>query len=310
MTTTASSVDIPSDNDLPLSARLTDPDPSGLPAEDTSLEGSATPAESAVQRLGGKGGRTWSPSSDRRSLMFKVTSALVFCVLLGAVLFLWFTVREQQIQLTTLDAAFRSGQLQALPERMQAIEDRLQQYVLKSQAENEKWQQSLSEQAQSLTTFQQQLSTLATDVKETQAAAARAIAGQDETGMKLDTFQKALDAQVLRIDTLDAWKEEWSQRVALTSTKTKTAPAPGGSQPAVKKPSKPQPRVIKPPFMLVSIERRGGQAYAVILPAGEGGWAQLRMLSPGESLSGWMLMSASGSQAEFQVNGQIQRLTL
>ncbi|EDR5078603.1 hypothetical protein GS039_001426 [Salmonella enterica] len=304
-TTTASSVDIPSDNDLPLSAHLTEPaEPTiDMPEIPVAPDNSA---QSAAHRLGGKGGRTWSPSSDRRSLMFKVASALVFCVLLGAVLFLWFTVREQQIQLTTLDAAFRSGQLQALPERMQAIEDRLQQYVLKSQAE--KWQHSLSEQAQSLTTFQQQLSTLAADVKETQAAAARAIAGQDETGMKLDTFQKALDAQVLRIDTLDAWKEEWSQRVALTSTKT--AQAPGGSQPAVKKPSKPQPRFIKPPFTLVSIERRGGQAYAVILPAGEGGWAQLRMLSPGESLSGWMLMSASGSQAEFQVNGQIQRLTL
>lgn len=304
-TTTASSVDIPSDNDLPLSAHLTEPaEPTiDMPEIPVAPDNSA---QSAAHRLGGKGGRTWSPSSDRRSLMFKVASALVFCVLLGAVLFLWFTVREQQIQLTTLDAAFRSGQLQALTERMQAIEDRLQQYVLKSQAE--KWQHSLSEQAQSLTTFQQQLSTLAADVKETQAAAARAIAGQDETGMKLDTFQKALDAQVLRIDTLDAWKEEWSQRVALTSTKT--AQAPGGSQPAVKKPSKPQPRFIKPPFTLVSIERRGGQAYAVILPAGEGGWAQLRMLSPGESLSGWMLMSASGSQAEFQVNGQIQRLTL
>ncbi|EGF9691692.1 hypothetical protein IDR12_000532 [Salmonella enterica] len=298
-TTTASSVDIPSDNDLPLSAHLTETaEPTiDMPEIPVAPDNSA---QSAAHRLGGKGGRTWSPSSDRRSLMFKVTSALVFCVLLGAVLFLWFTVRQQQIQLTTLDAAFRSGQLQALPERMQAIEDRQQQYVLKSQAE--KWQQSLS-------TFQQQLSTLATDVKETRAAAARAIAGQDETGMKLDTFQKALDAQVLRIDTLDAWKEEWSQRVALTSTKTKTAPARGGSQPAVKKPSKPQPQVIKPPFTLVSIERRGGQAYAVILPAGEGGWAQLRMLSPGESLSGWMLMSASGSQAEFQVNGQIQRLT-
>ncbi|EAN7945300.1 hypothetical protein NYP41_000548 [Salmonella enterica subsp. enterica serovar Infantis] len=308
-TTTASSVDIPSDNDLPLSAHLTEPaEPTiDMPEIPVAPDNSA---QSAAHRLGGKGGHSWTPSSDRRSLMLKVTSALVFCVLLGAVLFLWFIVRQQQIQLTTLDAAFRSGQLQALPERMQAIEDRLQQYVLKSQAE--KWQQSLSEQAQSLTTFQQQLSTLAADVKETHAAAARAIAGQDETGMKLDTFQKALDAQVLRIDTLDAWKEEWSQRVALTSTKTKTAPAPGGSQPAVKKPSKFQPRVIKPPFALVSIERRGGQAYAVILPAGEGegGWAQLRMLSPGESLSGWMLMSASGSQAEFQVNGQIQRLTL
>lgn len=302
-TTTASSVDIPSDNDLPLSAHLTEP---AGPTMDTP-EAPVIPdtsAQSAAQRPGGKGDRLWRPASDRRALLHKVTSALVYCVLLGAVFFLWLTVRQQQIQLATLDAAFRSGQLQALPDRMQAIEDRLQQVVLKSQGE--KWQQSLSEQTQSLTTFGQQLSTLSAEVKETRAAADRAIAGQDETGMKLDTFQKALDAQALRIDTLDAWKEEWRQRMPLTSTKT--APAPGGSQPSVKKPSK--PRVIKPPFTLVSIERRGGQAYAVILPAGEEGWAQLRMLSPGESLSGWMLMSINGSQAEFQVNGQIQRLTL
>lgn len=65
-----------------------------------------------------------------------------------------------------------------------------------------------------------------------------------------------------------------------------------------------------PPFTLVSIERRGGQAYAVILPAGDGGWAQLRMLSPGESLSGWMLTRVNGSQAEFKVNGQVQLLTI
>ncbi len=306
MTTTtasASSVDIQSNDDLPLSAHLTEPESSSLPAKDASLKGVTTSAESAVQLLGGKGSRTRQPSSVRRSLLQKVTSVLVFCVLLGSVLFLWFTVRQQQIQLTTLDEAFRSGQLQALPERMQAIEGRQQQYVLKSQSE--KWQQRLSEQIQNLTTLQQQLSTLGANVEEIQASAAQAIAKQDETGMKLDTFQKALDAQVLRIDTLDAWKKEWRQR-ALTSTKT--APPPGGSQPVVKKP--PKPRVIKPPFTLVSIERRGGQAYAVILPAGKGGWAQLHMLSPGESLSGWMLMSVNGSQAEFQVNGQIQRLTL
>ncbi|ENQ2925518.1 hypothetical protein ACEOVR_004902, partial [Salmonella enterica] len=57
-------------------------------------------------------------------------------------------------------------------------------------------------------------------------------------------------------------------------------------------------------------ELRGGQTYAVILPAGEGGWAQLRMLSPGDSVSGWALVSVSGNHAEFQVNGQVQRLTL
>ncbi|EAY8165570.1 hypothetical protein ATQ42_07675 [Salmonella enterica] len=304
-TTTASTVDIPSDNDLTLSAHLTEPaEPTIDMPEIPVAPGNS--AQSAAQRLGGKGGHSWPPSSDQRSLMLKVLSVLVFCVLLGAVLFLWFTVRQQQIQLTTLDAAFRSGQLQTLPDRMQAIEDRQQQYVLKSQSE--KWQQSLSEQAQSLTTFQQQLSSLATDVKAARVEAARAVAGQDDTGMKLDALQNALNTQTLRIDALETWKEAWNKRSAPATTKT--VQAPGGSPSPVKKESKPRPRKLTPPFTLVSTELRGGQTYAVILPAGEGGWAQLRMLSPGDSVSGWALVSVSGNHAEFQVNGQVQRLTL
>lgn len=302
-TTTASSVDIPPDNDLPLSAHLTEP---AEPANDMP-DAPVTPdssAQSVAQRPGGKGNRLWRPASDNRSVIQKVTSILVYCVLLGAIFFLWLTVRQQQIQLTTLDAAFRSGQLQTLPDRMQTIEDRQQQYVLKAQAD--KWQQSLSEQTKTLNTFEQQLSTLSTGVKATQAAVAQAIAGQDETVTKIDTLQKALDAQSLRLDTLESWKAAWSQRADTPSTKT--VPASGGSQPTVKKPSK--PRALKPPFTLVSIERRGGQAYAVVLPAGAGGWAQLRMLSPGEALSDWTLVSINGQQAEFQVNGQIQRVTL
>lgn len=303
-TTTASSVDIPSDNDLPLSAHLTKPaEPTiDMPEIPVAPDNSA---QSAAHRLGGKGGHSWPPSSDRRSLMLKVISTLAYCVLLGAVFFLWLTVRQQQIQLTTLDAAFRSGQLQTLPDRMQTLEDQLHQYVLKSQSE--KWQQSLSEQAQSLTTFQQQLSSLGTEVKAARAEAARAVAGKDDTGMKLDALQNALNAQTLRIDALESWKEAWNKRAAPATTKT--VQPPGGSPSPVKKPSKPRPHKLTPPFTLVSTERRGGQTYAVILPAGEGSLAQLRMLSPGESLSGWTLVSVSGNQAEFQVNGQVQRLT-
>lgn len=302
-TTTASSVDIPSQTDLPLSAHLTEPAEPAIDMPDAPVTPDSS-AQSAAQRLGGKGSRLWRPASDNRSLIQKVISALVCCVLLGAIVFLWLTVRQQQIQLTTLDAAFRSGQLQTLPDRMQTIEDRQQQYVLKSQAD--KWQQRLSEQTKTLNTFGQQLSTLSSEVKATQAAAAQAIAGQDETVTKIDTLQKALDAQKLRIDTLESWKTAWSQRTSPPSAKT--APASGGSQPTVKKPSK--PRILKPPFTLVSIERRGGQAYAVVLPAGVGDWAQLRMLSPGDSQANWTLVNVSGNQAEFQVNGLVQRLTL
>ncbi|EAY4711542.1 hypothetical protein GTB35_003980 [Salmonella enterica] len=304
-TTTASSVDIPSDNDLPLSAHLTEPaEPTiDMPEIPVAPDNSA---QSAAQRLGGRGGHSWPPSADRRSLMLKVLSFLVFCVLLCAVLFLWFIVRQQQIQLTTLDAAFRSGQMQTLPDRMRSIEDRQQQYVLKSQSE--KWQQSLSEQAQSLATFQQQLSSLATDVKDTHSGTARVVARLDDTDMKLDALQNALNTQTLRIDALETWKEAWNKRSVPATTKT--AQATGGSPSSVKKQSKPRPRKLTPPFTLVSAELRGGQTYAVILPAGEGGWAQLRMLSPGDSVSGWALVSVSGNHAEFQVNGQVQRLTL
>ncbi|EJJ5913115.1 hypothetical protein NJE82_003501 [Salmonella enterica] len=304
-TTTASSVDIPSDNDLPLSAHLTEPaEPTiDMPEIPVAPDNSA---QSAAQRLGCRGGHSWPPSADRRSLMLKVLSFLVFCVLLCAVLFLWFIMRQQQIQLTTLDAAFRSGQLQTLPDRMRSIEDRQQQYVLKSQSE--KWQQSLSEQAQSLATFQQQLSSLATDVKDTHSGTARVVARLDDTDMKLDALQNALNTQTLRIDSLETWKEAWNKRSVPATTKT--AQATGGSPSSVKKQSKPQPRKLTPPFTLVSTELRGGQTYAVILPAGEGGWAQLRMLSPGDSVSGWALVSVSGNHAEFQVNGQVQRLTL
>lgn len=303
-TTTANSVDIPSETDLPLSAHLTKPAEPTIGMPDASSI-SETSAQSAAQRLGGKGNRLWRPTSeDCRYLLHKTISILVYyCVLLGAVIYLGWVVKQQQIQLTTLDAAFRSGQLQSLPDRMQNIEDRQQQYVLKSQAD--KWQQSLSEQTKTLNTFERQLSILSTGVKATQAAA-QAITGQGETVTKIDTLQKALDEQSLRLNTLESWRAAWSQRA--NSPSTKAAPASGGSQPTVKKPSK--PRALKPPFTLMSIDRRGGKTYAVVLPAGVGVWAQLRMLSLGDSLAGWMLVNVNGNQAEFLVNGQVQRLML
>lgn len=88
--TTASSADIPPDNDLPLSAHLTEPaEPTTSTVKPSAVRPDEpdTPAQSAAYRLGGKGSRLWRPVSDNRSLLQKVVSALVFCVLLGAVFF-------------------------------------------------------------------------------------------------------------------------------------------------------------------------------------------------------------------------------
>lgn len=232
-TTTASSVDIPSDDDLPLSAHLNHPDPSSFPTEDTSLEDSGTPAESAIQRLGGKKTRTWRPYSGNPSLLSKVISTLAYCVLLGAVFFLWLTVRQQQIQLTTLDAAFRSGQLQALPDRMLETENKLQKLTQRYQTDAEKWQQGSTQQESVLAQLNKQMTALTTEVEAAASAVAQIASRHDETDSKLDALQKSLGTQTLRIDTLTAWKEEWRQRSASIPARTKTS---GGNSSAVKKP--------------------------------------------------------------------------
>ncbi|WP_254909280.1 hypothetical protein [Salmonella enterica] len=231
-TTTASTVDIPSDNDLTLSAHLTEPaEPTIDMPEIPVAPGNS--AQSAAQRLGGKGGHSWPPSSDRRSLMLKVLSVLVFCVLLGTVLFLWFTVRQQQIQLTTLDAAFRSGQLQTLPDRMLETENKLQKLTQRYQADAEKWQQGSTQQKSILAQLNKQMTDLTTDVEAAASVVAQVASRHDETDSKLDALQKSLDTQTFRIDTLTAWKEEWRQRSASIPARTKTS---GGNSSAVKKP--------------------------------------------------------------------------
>ncbi|ECA1950162.1 hypothetical protein EJH27_01655 [Salmonella enterica subsp. enterica serovar Virchow] len=295
-TTMAPTVAVTSDDDLPLSAHLTEPACSAAEPDDT-------PAQSAAHRLGGSGKERWQPATGGRSLTLNILTGAVILGLLGAVVFLWLTVRQQQIQLTTLDTAFRSGQLQSLPDRMLKIENQQAQFALKSQAD--KWQQHQAQQQGDLDELKIQFTTLTAAMKQAQSATSQVAEEQGSLGIKLDSLQKALDVQVLRIDTLTAWKDAWEKRSA--SHSARTVPAPGGSLPVVKKPPKPQR--LNPPFTLVSTERRGGQAYAVILPQGTGGWSQLRMLSPGESVSGWTLVSVSGNQADFQVNGQSQRLT-
>lgn len=261
-TTPAPSVDSHADDDLPLSVR---PEPADSVAEPITPPSRSAPPVQSVAR--------------KAAFILKVIVGLIISILLGMVIFMWMLLRQQQIQLTTLEAALRSGQLQSLPDRLQQLEDKQQQFLPGSQAE--KWRQT---QAQQNSELKAQLAVLIADTKKTQSSAASAIAAQNGLERQIETLRKALDTQVLRIDTLSDRK------------------APAASLVGAKKPSK--LRRLTPPFTLVSIERRGGQDYVVTLPAG-GSWAQLRMLSPGESLSGWTLAHAGYGEATFRVNGKL-----
>ena len=295
---TAPSAATPSDDDLSLSVHLKDPaDPLSVPE----IPAADSPAQAAARRLGGRGGRRLLPVGGGRPPVRHVVAGLVALLLAGMVITLWLTVRQQQIQLTTLDAAFRSGQLQALSDRMLDAENQLQHLVTRSQAEQ--WQQDSERQGAELASLKAQLSALAEEVNAARTTTAQVVSG---LGVRTDTLEKTLAEQTQRISVLTGWKEAQDRRSAAPAVKP--VPASGSGSPAAKKP--PAPANLKPPFSLVSTERRGGQAYAVILPQGTAGWSQLRMLSPGEGYSGWVLVSVSDNQAGFRVNGRVQQVTL
>ncbi|ECG0667870.1 hypothetical protein FJR63_22125 [Salmonella enterica] len=226
--------------------------------------------------------------------------------LAGAVAYLWQTVSQQAILLTSLDTAFRSGQLDSLPQRIQALEEKQQQYLSATQART--WYQ---EDSQARKTLEMQATQLVKDSGSLRAYVTALATQQDSLKQLTDALSSRLDEEVSRIDSLSVWKAQREKKAAGTAIKpspVRTQGEPAATSLAVRKPV--VSRALPPPFVLTGVERRGGQSYAVVLPAGAGSdWSQLKMLSPGESYRGWTLVSTDGNRAAFQVHGHIQQLT-
>ncbi|ECW0088099.1 hypothetical protein F3Q21_00790 [Salmonella enterica subsp. enterica] len=306
---------VPGDEDVSISSCLNRPDQedgngsSVHPNGGHPLVDAITTEEISVQqsshRQGGDGCRRAEPASRKKALaMVRQISVVVLILgLAGTVAYLWQTVSQQTILLTSLDTAFRSGRLDALPQRIQALEEKQQQYQPAAQAQT--WHE---EDSQAREMLKMQVTQLAKDSESFRTALA---VQQDSLKQLTDAFSSRLDDQVSRIDALSAWKTQWEEKAASTTAKSSPERIPG--QPArtsllARKPV--ASRVLPPPFVLAGVERRGGQLYAVVLPAGASSdWSQLQMLSPGESYRGWTLVGTDGNRAVFRVNGHIQQLT-
>ncbi|WP_416186831.1 hypothetical protein [Enterobacter roggenkampii] len=79
----------------------------------------------------------------------------------------------------------------------------------------------------------------------------------------------------------------------------------------IKSPAREAVRVArKAPFVLTGIERRGTAAFAAVAPQGFSDLSQVCLISEGESVSGWQLVSAGVGQATFRVNGRLQTLNV
>lgn len=233
--------------------------------------------------------------TSRLSWLFKSLLAVLFFVPLGLSVVLFLIVQQQSVQLDSLDAAFRRGQLQQLPAEMQELKIKIgelrSEFV--SVQELDALRQSQNDRASTLDTkLNQYIKSV-----EGQSALPERLAHLEQ---RINDLQGTADAHDKRISSLAS---DWQNRFEkLAPQKQKATPA-----------KKPQ-RVIKPvpaPFALTSIEHRGGQQYAVIIPhSASNRWSDIRMLTPGESVNGWTLASIDGNQARFLVNGKSQILTL
>ncbi|HFZ8352038.1 TPA: hypothetical protein ACIO89_004414 [Salmonella enterica subsp. enterica serovar Java] len=318
-TLTAVPAFVPGDEEAPISSYLNSPAPedsvdpptpqgNGVSAADATLTTTEeTSAQQASHRLGGKGGWRAEPAPRRKalSLVWTIFSGILVLCLVCVVAFLWQTVRQQEILLTSLDTAFRSGRVDALPQRVQALEEKQQQYLPLTQAQDWRGEDGKAREA-----LKAQVTQLLKDSEQVRADVTALTTQQDALKQLTDTLSSRLDEQASRIGALTEWKTQREEKATGTATKPspKAHSEPAATSAPVKTPV--VSRALTPPFVLMGVERRGGQAYAVVLPAGAGSdWSQLHMLVPGESYRGWTLVSTDGNRAAFQVNGRIQQLT-
>ncbi|EBW6364030.1 hypothetical protein DPU24_25200 [Salmonella enterica subsp. enterica serovar Oranienburg] len=318
-TLTAVPVFVPGDEEASISTYLNSPapedsvDPSttqdnGVSAADATLTTTEeTSAQQASHRLGGKGSRRAEPASRRKLLSrgWTIFSGILILGLICVVALLWQTVRQQEILLTSLDTAFRSGRVDALPQRVQALEEKQQQYLPLTQAQDWRGEDGKAREA-----LKAQVTQLVKDSEQVRADVTALATQQDALKQLTDTLSSRLDEQASRIGALSEWKTQREEKATGTATKPspKVSRGPAATSAPVKTPV--VSRALTPPFVLTGVERRGGQSYAVVLPAGaDSDWSQLHMLVPGENYRGWTLVSTDGNRATFQVNGRIQQLT-
>ncbi|EBS5580313.1 hypothetical protein DPU24_23205 [Salmonella enterica subsp. enterica serovar Oranienburg] len=308
---------IPGDEEASFSLLLNTPAPEGISASSTHQDDGIagddavlttteeTLAQKASLRLDGNDVLRAEQVFLKNILLkiWMILSRILILCLVCVAAFLWHMVRQQEIQLTSLDTAFRSSRMDVLSQQVQVLEEKQHQSLTQAQA----WH---GEDKQAREALVAQVIQLAKDREQVRADVTALAAQKDALKQLTETLSSRLDEQVSRIGELAEWKTQREAKATGTAVKLtpKSHSEPAATSLLVKKTT--DSRTLSPPFVLTGVERRGGQSYAVVLPAGAGSdWSQLHMLVLGESYRGWTLVSTDGNRAAFQVNGRIQQLT-
>ncbi len=250
------------------------------------------------------------PFASLLMTIWRVGKVVIITASLACNAYLLNELSLQQIRMTSLEAAFRAGNLSKLSESIATIEGRLTGFSA----------EFLSRQDA------QALADRLTTVEQSRNAVQQQIADNTQSIQRLSTAQaaerQALETLQLQFNALSDWKEQWSKmtadRKAEKSATTSTTEGASAAKETVKKKSltrgpriREQDKSLSPPFVVNGVERRGGQMFLVASPAdAPTSLSQVRLLSPGDSLSGWTLTAVDGGQAHFTVNGHSQSIPL
>ena len=100
-----------------------------------------------------------------------------------------------------------------------------------------------------------------------------------------------------RLDQFEARLQE-ARRTLLPAASPLQRPAPA------------KPIVTEPPFLVLSIELRGGERFLSIAPTDPQSLAEARVIRPGETVGGWLLEAINGNTVVFRVDCQARQLTV
>lgn len=111
---------------------------------------------------------------------------------------------------------------------------------------------------------------------------------------QIQGWRDELTALAAKVDSLQASLQTIRQKAPVTPLSSKSKPKP----PSIAHPA-PRPVAMTPPFQVVGIEYRGGEAFLAVLPPQGQQLRDIDLIRPGEAIQGWRLSTLGARTAQF-----------
>lgn len=111
---------------------------------------------------------------------------------------------------------------------------------------------------------------------------------------QLQGWRDELTILATKIDSLQTSLQTLRQKALVAPVSSKSKPKP----PSITRPA-PRPVAMTPPFQVVGIEYRGGEAFLAVLPPQGQQLRDIDLVRPGEAIQGWRLSALGARTAQF-----------